>query len=146
MTENRGEATACAHRSIAHFAEELSPGRFTDRWKCLDCGAAFVPAKWLTASEEWRQAYQDGKYKLYSMGGAICEAAAEHLPCNEGPLDRVATNTYRGLNADLRAENRRLREALVLLRDSTAVLNHLDPDHIELIEHAIVPTEPRTSE
>jgi hypothetical protein len=43
----------------------------------------------LTASENWRQAYQDGKYKLYEMGGEICEAAATHLPMSEGPLDRA---------------------------------------------------------
>ena len=44
--------------------------------------------KLLTASEDWRNAYRDGKYKLYAMGDAICEAAGEHLPCGEGPLDR----------------------------------------------------------
>jgi hypothetical protein len=41
-------------------------------------------------SEAYRQAYQDGKYKLYAMGGAIAEAAVEHLPMSEGPLDRAA--------------------------------------------------------
>lgn len=44
----------------------------------------------LKASEDWRTAYQDGKYKLYAMGGDICDAAADHLPCGEGQLDRQA--------------------------------------------------------
>ena len=43
----------------------------------------------LAVSEDYRKAYQDGKYKLYAMGGDICEAAAEHLPMGEGPLERA---------------------------------------------------------
>lgn len=43
----------------------------------------------LTVSEDFRRAYQDGKYKLYAMGGAICDAAADNLPMSEGPLDRA---------------------------------------------------------
>lgn len=41
----------------------------------------------LTASEEWRKAYQQGKYVLYAMGGEIQQAAMQHLPCNESGLD-----------------------------------------------------------
>jgi hypothetical protein len=47
-------------------------------------------ARLLKASEDWREAYQKGKYELYAMGGDVLEAAANHLPCNEGPLDRQA--------------------------------------------------------
>lgn len=44
----------------------------------------------LSASEDYRKAYADGKYKLYAMGGEICEAAAKHLPMSEGPLERAS--------------------------------------------------------
>lgn len=43
----------------------------------------------LSASEEWRQAYQKGKYELYSMGGEVCAAAMKHLPASEGGIDRA---------------------------------------------------------
>jgi hypothetical protein len=43
----------------------------------------------LSVSEDYRRAYQEGKYKLYAMGGEICEAAADCLPMSEGPLDRA---------------------------------------------------------
>ena len=56
-------------------------------------------------SEAFRQAYQDGKYKLYAMGGDICEAAAEHLPMSEGPLERAARRILIEPHVqDLRAE------------------------------------------
>lgn len=69
--------------------------------------------KLLAASEDFRRAYQDGKYKLYaSENEAVREAAAEHLPCNEGPLDRQSDSftgveqlkrRYNELNAKLLA-------------------------------------------
>ena len=43
----------------------------------------------LSVSEDYRRAYADGKYKLYAMGGEICEAAATNLPMSEGPLERA---------------------------------------------------------
>lgn len=49
----------------------------------------------LMVSEQFRRAYADGKYKLYSMGGEICEAASEHLPCSEGPLGRYTAKIER---------------------------------------------------
>ena len=41
----------------------------------------------LLASEEYRHRYRDGKLQLYAMGGEIQEAAMEHLPASEGPLE-----------------------------------------------------------
>jgi hypothetical protein len=71
----------------------------------------------LEASESFRKAYQSGKYKLYSMGGDICEAAAEHLPCSEGPLDRVSdamlgVSGLKSMILDRDARIERLRAAL----------------------------------
>lgn len=43
----------------------------------------------LSVSEDFPTAYADGKYKLYAMGGEICESAAMNLPMSEGPLDRA---------------------------------------------------------
>jgi hypothetical protein len=49
----------------------------------------------LSVSDEFRRAYADGKYKLYAMGGEICEAAATHLPMSEGPLERACRKALR---------------------------------------------------
>jgi hypothetical protein len=74
----------------------------------------------LDVSEQFRQAYADGKYKLYAMGGEICEAAADNLPMSEGPLNRavvpfigrpqIRTEVFDA--EQLREQNRKLREAL----------------------------------
>jgi hypothetical protein len=75
--------------------ESASTARFDAKMEAIEAERDALKAeveqikKLLIASENWRVAYQDGKYKLYSMGGEICDAAAAHLPMSEGPLDRA---------------------------------------------------------
>lgn len=71
----------------------------------------------LEASEDYRRAYQSGKYSLYAMADdKISSAVMQHLPCNEGPLDRRFRELIEsprlkardGAIARLREENERL--------------------------------------
>lgn len=64
----------------------------------------------LMVSEEYRVAYEDGKGRLYAMGGEICEAAATHLPCGEGPLGRYTRNIEREHSPQLVARMKELVE------------------------------------
>lgn len=43
---------------------------------------------------KWRKAYQEGKGKLYELGGVIADAAMAHLPCNEAGVDRFFRQHY----------------------------------------------------
>lgn len=72
----------------------------------------------LTASEEARKLYQEGKYALYAMGGEIQQAAIAHLPCGESGLD----SRFRAFGETekvqaLRTELTRLRAALQEIQD-----------------------------
>ena len=46
------------------------------------------------AEVKFRKFYEEGKGNLYSMGGAIAEAAMEHLPCNEGGVNSFFLRNY----------------------------------------------------
>lgn len=63
----------------------------------------------LMVSEQYRRSYEAGKHALYGMGGEITEAAARHLPCGEGPLNRYVRKIEREHSPKLVAE----RTALV---------------------------------
>lgn len=45
----------------------------------------------LLASETWRRAYADAKYRMYSMGGEMADYAMAFMPCSEGPLERAVS-------------------------------------------------------
>lgn len=47
----------------------------------------------LAASEMYRKAYQEGKYKLYALSGDVAKAAFNSLPCSDGPLDRAVAKS-----------------------------------------------------
>jgi len=75
----------------------------------------------LVASEQYRRAYQKGKYALYAYGGEIQQAAMEHLPCSEGPLEQwvfwhVLLPQYRAVMDDFQVTATEL-EAARLLRN-----------------------------
>lgn len=59
----------------------------------------------LHCCEDYRRAYREGKLKLYAMGGAICEAAAKHLPMSEGPLERGVRRLLKDWTPTPRAAN-----------------------------------------
>lgn len=53
--------------------------------------------KWaLYHNEDYRKAYQKGKYELYAMGGEVLDAASKLLPMSEGPLERYARRLLDG--------------------------------------------------
>jgi hypothetical protein len=101
----------------------------------------------LEVSEDFRKAYQDGKYKMYAQGGLVCEAAASFLPCGEGPLDRKADSLLgvAGLKAmivDLTAKRDAARNQAEVLAtalhrqnwDHAQALATLDADRDQLRE------------
>lgn len=101
--------------------------RFTDHAAALAemQGKVDAALKLAEASERWRLAYQEGKEKLYAMGGAIAEAALDNLPCNEGGLDRLSRQVFLYPQlATAQAEVARLKEALVNVRPWVATSVH----------------------
>jgi len=95
----------------------------------------------LEVSEDYRRAYQDGKYKMYASDDEdVREAAAKYLPCNEGPLERAVdavsgSAQLKRLNCALAARVAELeaqlaearKEAANLIRQTTPMPISLDP-------------------
>ena len=74
----------------------------------------------LMISEEYRRAYQVGKYKLFAISEEIRNAASEHLPSgSEGPMERYTKKIEAEHSPLLVDHNRRL---LMLLKEAEAEL------------------------
>jgi hypothetical protein len=93
LSEQRNWALSQADgHKTQRFKDALEASKIISVWteRALAAEAEITNLKHLlSVSEDFRKAYADGKYKLYAMGGEICEAAAEHLPMSEGPLERA---------------------------------------------------------